>query len=30
MGLLEAVTNAEKDIDEKELYKRYGKVPDED
>lgn len=30
MGLLEAVTNAEKDIDEKELYKRYGKVSDED
>lgn len=30
MGLLEAVTNAEKDIDEKELYKRYGKVTDED
>lgn len=30
MGLLEAVTNAEKDIDEKELYKRYGKASDED
>lgn len=30
MGLLEAVTNAEKDVDEKELYKRYGKITDEE
>ena len=30
MGLLEAVTNASEDFDEKELYKRYGKLNEEE
>jgi hypothetical protein len=30
MGLLEAVTNASEDFDEKELYKRYGKLNEDE